>query len=194
MRGTSDTTFSPYVTTSRGMIVTILYRIENEPVVSGACPFDDVKAGGYYEKAITWAAANGIVGGYGDAKFGPDDNITREQMAAILYRYAQYKGYEFGEDSDISSYNDAATVSDGFIAAMRWACGAGIHHHAVKAIRRAVGKDIISGRGGGTPVPRPGAIRAQPTVTFLRFADRYSASYERTAEKLFAITRSGNGF
>ena len=152
MRGTSDTTFSPYVTTSRGMIVTILYRIENEPVVSGACPFDDVKAGGYYEKAITWAAANGIVGGYGDAKFGPDDNITREQMAAILYRYAQYKGYEFGEDSDISSYNDAATVSDGFIAAMRWACGAG----------------IINGSNGNL-MPKDGTQRCQAAAMLIRF-------------------------
>ena len=152
MRGTSDTTFSPYVTTSRGMIVTILYRIENEPVVSGACPFDDVKAGGYYEKAITWAAANGIVGGYGDAKFGPDDNITREQMAAILYRYAQYKGYEFGVDSDISSYHDAAMVSDGFIAAMRWACGAG----------------IINGSNGNL-MPKDGTQRCQAAAMLIRF-------------------------
>ena len=152
MRGTSDTTFSPYITTSRGMIVTILYRIENEPVVSGACPFDDVKAGGYYEKAITWAAANGIVGGYGDAKFDPDDNITREQMAAILYRYAQYKGYEFGVDSDISSYHDAAMVSDGFIAAMRWACGAG----------------IINGSNGNL-MPKDGTQRCQAAAMLIRF-------------------------
>ncbi|MDD3879058.1 MAG: S-layer homology domain-containing protein [Syntrophomonas sp.] len=152
MRGTSDTTFSPYVTTSRGMIVTILYRIENEPVVSGACPFNDVKAGSYYEKAITWAAANGIVGGYGDAKFGPDDNITREQMAAILYRYAQYKGYDFGVDSDISSYNDAAAVSEGFIAAMRWACGAG----------------IINGSNGNL-MPKDGTQRCQAAAMLIRF-------------------------
>ena len=128
MMGTSDATFSPDATTSRGMIVTILYRLEGEPAVSGICPFDDVTAGMYYEKAIIWAATNGIVSGYSNNKFGPNDNITREQMAAILYRYANYKGYDVsvGEDTNILSFDDAFSISEYAIPAFQWACGSGI--------------------------------------------------------------------
>ena len=87
MKGTGENLFSPDATTTRGMIVTILYRLEGEPSPTGACPFQDVASGKYYEKAITWAAENGIVSGFSADTFGPDQNITREQMAAILYRY-----------------------------------------------------------------------------------------------------------
>ena len=87
MKVTSDTTFSPNLTPTRGMIVTILYRMAESPSIFGSNTFDDVKSGSYYEDAITWAAANKIVAGYGNNKFGLDDFITREQMAAILYRY-----------------------------------------------------------------------------------------------------------
>ena len=128
MQGTSTTTFSPYISTTRGMIVTILYRLEGEPTVTGSCPFTDVKSGSYYEKAITWAAANGVVEGYGNGLFGPDANITREQMAAILYRYSVLKGYDVsvGEDTNILSYNDASSISEYAIPAMQWACGEGL--------------------------------------------------------------------
>ena len=128
MQGTGATIFNPYMTTSRGMIVTVLYRLEGEPAVSGANPFDDVTSGSYYEDAITWAATNGIVAGYGNSKFGPDDNITREQMAAIMFRYSKFKGYDVsvGEDTNILSYNDAESVGTWAMSAMQWACGSGL--------------------------------------------------------------------
>ena len=132
MNGTSETTFSPYISTTRGMIVTILYRMEGRPAVLEACPFTDVKAGAYYERAIVWAAENGIVKGYGNGCFGPDDQITREQMAAILYRYAKNRGLDVsvGENTNILSYDDALDISEYAVPAMQWACGAQIIHGA----------------------------------------------------------------
>ena len=132
MNGTSETTFSPYISTTRGMIVTILYRMEGRPAVFEACPFTDVKAGAYYERAIVWAAENGIVKGYGNGCFGPDDQITREQMAAILYRYAKNRGLDVsvGENTNILSYDDALDISEYAVPAMQWACGAQIIHGA----------------------------------------------------------------
>lgn len=121
MQGTSTTTFSPKMTTSRGMIVTILYRLAGEPAVSGSCPFDDVKSGSYYEKAITWAAANKIVSGYGDGKFGADDPITREQMATILYRFAEFMGYDVSAKANLSGYTDAGNISAYAKDALAWA-------------------------------------------------------------------------
>ena len=89
--GTSDTTFSPNASMTRAMLVTVLYRLEGQPTVSGRSGFSDVKLNSYYEDAVTWAADNGIVNGTGATTFSPNANVTREQMAAILYRYAQYK-------------------------------------------------------------------------------------------------------
>lgn len=154
MKGTSDTTFSPYTDTTRGMIVTILYRLENEPDTAADTLFDDVENGKYYADAVAWAADNNIVEGYGNGLFGPEDNITREQMAAILYRYAQYKGYDVsvGEDTNILSYNDVAEVSEWAIPAMQWACGAG----------------IIRGDAGNL-MPKDGATRAQAAAMLVRF-------------------------
>ena len=128
MNGVSATRFAPYGSTTRGMIVTILYRMEGQPAVSRDCPFTDVASGSYYERAITWAAANGIVTGYSSTIFAPDANITREQLAAILYRYAVYKGLDVsvGENTNILSYEDFASLSEYAIPAMQWACGAGI--------------------------------------------------------------------
>ena len=132
MNGTSETTFSPYISTTRGMIVTILYRMDGKPAVFEACPFTDVKAGAYYERAIVWAAENGIVKGYGNGCFGPDDQITREQMAAILYRYAKNRGLDVsvGENTNILSYDDALDISEYAVPTMQWACGAQIIHGA----------------------------------------------------------------
>ena len=132
MNGTSETAFSPYISTTRGMIVTILYRMEGKPAVFEACPFTDVKAGAYYERAIVWAAENGIVKGYGNGCFGPDNQITREQMAAILYRYAKNRGLDVsvGENTNILSYDDALDISEYAVPAMQWACGAQIIHGA----------------------------------------------------------------
>lgn len=128
MNGVTATRFAPYASTTRGMIVTILYRMEGQPSVSRDCPFTDVASGSYYERAITWAAANGIVTGHSSTIFAPDANITREQLAAILYRYAFYKGLDVsaGENTNILSYEDFASLSEYAIPAMQWACGAGI--------------------------------------------------------------------
>ena len=128
MNGVTATRFAPYGSTTRGMIVTILYRMEGQPAVSRDCPFTDVASGSYYERAITWAAANGIVTGHSSTIFAPDANITREQLAAILYRYAVYKGLDVsvGENTNILSYEDFASLSEYAIPAMQWACGAGV--------------------------------------------------------------------
>ena len=95
---------------------------------AGACPFGDVKPGSYYEAAIAWAAESGIVTGYDETRFGPDDLVTREQLAAILYRWAQLKGIDtgIGEDTNILSYDDAFDISGYAIPALQWACGAGL--------------------------------------------------------------------
>ncbi len=155
MNGTGNSQFSPYITTSRGMIVTILYRLENEPAVWSSCPFDDVTPGSYYEDAITWAAANGIVNGYGK-DFGPDDAITREQLAAILWRYAKYKDYDVsvGENTNILSYNDASDVAEYAVPAIQWACGAG----------------IIQGDNGNL-MPQGSALRSQAAAILQRFCE-----------------------
>ncbi len=128
MNGVSATRFAPYGSTTRGMIVTILYRMEGQPSISRDCPFTDVASGSYYERAITWAAANGIVTGHSSTIFAPDASITREQLAAILYRYAVYKGLDVsvGENTNILSYEDFASLSEYAIPAMQWACGAGV--------------------------------------------------------------------
>ena len=122
MNGTSSILFSPKASTTRAMIVTILYRLEGEPAFMNDCPFEDVEEGSWYEKAVAWAAGEGIVKGYSDTKFGPNDPITREQMAAILFRYAGFKGYDVTIDPNTNflSYNDFFSVSDYAKEAMEW--------------------------------------------------------------------------
>ncbi|MBO7668459.1 MAG: S-layer homology domain-containing protein, partial [Firmicutes bacterium] len=157
MKGTGSDTFSPQMTTTRGMIVTILHRMEGEPAPGGECPFDDVKANSYYEKAIAWAAENKIVTGYSDTKFGPDDNITREQMAAILYRYAQTKGSSIDEGwSFPSEFTDVASISDYAVDAMKW----------------CVKNEIIGGVGGGKLSPNTSATRAQVAAILHRYCEK----------------------
>lgn len=128
MAGTSKTTFSPNATTTRSMVVTVLYRLEGSPALSSSSSFSDVASGAYYQDAVAWAVANGITSGYGNGKFGPNDHITREQFATFLYRYAKYKGLDVsvGEDTNILSYNDALTISEYAFPAMQWLCGEGI--------------------------------------------------------------------
>lgn len=104
MNDTSATTFSPNDTTTRGMIVTILHRMEGTPAAVGTT-FTDVPTGQWYSDAVSWASANGIVGGYGNGLFGPGDPITREQMAAILNRYSQHKGYDTGASGSIAGFS-----------------------------------------------------------------------------------------
>ena len=128
MNGTSRNRFSPYGTATRGMLVTILYRMENEPRCFGSAAFSDVKPGAYYEKAVVWASQNGIVSGYTDGTFRPDAPVTREQLASILYRYTLYRGQDVsaGETTSLTGYGDAQAVSSYALPAMRWACGTGI--------------------------------------------------------------------
>ena len=157
MNGTGDTTFAPDDTTSRSMIVTILYRLEGEPVVDGAMDFTDVAGDAWYTDAVRWAAGEGIVGGYGGGLFGSDDAVTREQLAAILYRYAVYKGYDvsIGEDTNLLSYTDFADLSEYAIPAMQWACGAG----------------IVNGTSESTLTPQGEATRAQVAAMLMRFCE-----------------------
>lgn len=159
MKGTGENLFSPDATTTRGMIVTILYRLEGEPSPTGACPFQDVASGKYYEKAITWAAENGIVSGFSADTFGPDQNITREQMAAILYRYATYKKYDVSAAGDLSKFPDADKVSSYAVDAMKWANAAG----------------LINGSNDGKLYPAGNATRAQVAAILTRFCKNIAA-------------------
>ena len=156
MNGTADNTFSPKAHTTRGMVVTVLYRLENQPSTSAAS-FTDVASGAYYANAVAWANANGIVSGYGSGKFGPNDKVTREQLAAILYRYAQYKKYDVsvGEDTNILSYDDAQSISSYAIPAIQWACGAG----------------VVTGKSGSKLDPKGNATRAEVAAMLMRFCE-----------------------
>lgn len=156
MNGTADNTFSPKANTTRGMVVTVLYRLENQPSTSAAS-FTDVASGAYYANAVAWANANGIVSGYGSGKFGPNDKVTREQLAAILYRYAQYKKYDVsvGEDTNILSYDDAQSISSYAIPAIQWACGAG----------------VVTGKSGSKLDPKGNATRAEVAAMLMRFCE-----------------------
>ena len=138
------------------MIVTILYRLEDQPAVSAACPFTDVTAGSYYEKAVTWAASNGIVTGYTAETYGPNDPITREQLAVILCRYAQYKGRDVSAgDTALAAFTDASSISSYAVPAFRWACSEG----------------VINGTSATTLTPQGNATRAQVAVMLHRLID-----------------------
>ncbi|MBQ4159415.1 MAG: S-layer homology domain-containing protein, partial [Clostridia bacterium] len=128
MNGTGEHHFSPDEHLTRAMLVAVLYRAEGEPAVENDNSFEDVESGSYYEKAVAWAKANGIVNGTSDTTFEPDTEITREQIAAIMHRYAQYKGIDVsvGEDTNILSYEDFDSISEYAIASMQWAVGAGL--------------------------------------------------------------------
>jgi len=156
MQGTAPDKFSPELTTTRGMIVTILWRLEGEPDENYTGELSDIAKDMYYAPAVDWAAANGILSGYGDGKFGADDPITREQMATILWRYAKYKGVDVsvGENTNILSYNDFTDLSEYAISAMQWACGAG----------------IISGYDGYL-TPGDSAIRGQVAAILHRYCE-----------------------
>ena len=159
MAGTSATTFAPDVTTSRAMIATILWRMAGSPVVNYAMNFADVPQDQWYSEAIRWAASEGIASGYGNT-FGTHDPITREQLAVMLYQFAQARGYDVsvGENTNILSYTDVSDVDEYAIPAMQWACGAG----------------IISGTGdGSTLTPQGQATRAQAAVMLTRFCEEY---------------------
>ena len=126
MKGVSKDQFDPYGKLNRAMLVTILYRLEGEPRVTTANPFSDVEASSWYDKAVTWADSKGIVNGYGNGKFGPTDNITREQMAAMMMRYASYKKIDTSKRDNLRSFVDAGSVSSWARENMQWAVAAGL--------------------------------------------------------------------
>lgn len=176
MSGTGNNQFSPNVTTTRGMIVTILYRLEGSPAVSTAS-FDDVAAGEYYANGVSWAAANGVVSGYGNNLFGPNDPITREQMATILYRYAQYKEYETVVTGDVSSFTDGTSVSSYAVEPMNWAVGTG----------------LLSGVGNNILNPTGNATRAEAATILMRFCEFDSTTSIETYTVTFDYNYGNKG-
>ena len=157
MLGTSKTLFSPHGTATRGMMATILWRMEGSPAPKGKNSFTDVEAGKWYADAITWTAENGIFAGYGKDKFGPDDPITREQLAAIFYRYADYKGYDLTVKGNLDKFKDADKITDYAKTAMQW----------------AVGNGLVKGKSGNLLDPQGTATRAEIAAMLHRFIEKY---------------------
>ena len=157
MRGTSNTTFAPDGIITRAMMVTVLYRAEGEPEIKGTTTFEDVDTGAYYANAVVWAQQNGIVKGVSETEFAPDDNITREQIAAIMHRYAQYKGYDVsvGENTNILSYTDAESISE----------------YAIAPVQYAVGSGSMKGKSESTLNPLDNATRAEIAAILHRFVE-----------------------
>lgn len=154
--GVSETLFAPNDKLTRGMVVTVLYRQEGSPDMSGtACGFEDVEENTYYHDAVAWAAQNGIVKGYSEKEFAPNDNITREQLAAIMYRFAGFKGEDTGlyKDLEIDSYTDKAEISD----------------YAHEAFKWAVGSKLINGRTETTLNPKDNTTRAEAAAILQRY-------------------------
>ena len=152
MIGTSRYEFEPYLPITRGMVVTVLYRMEGEPAVSNTQVYDDVALGKWYSKGVEWADSTGVVNGYGNGNFGPNDPITREQMAAVLYRYAKYLNADLTPHASLDSFKDSAKVSKYAVPAMEWACGAG----------------LVQGSNGNL-MPLDNTTRAQAAALFQRY-------------------------
>ena len=157
MNGVSGTSFAPDSNLTRGMLVQILFNLEGKPQ-SASVSFSDVKADAWYAKAVGWAAANKVVTGYADGTFRPDAAVTREQAAAILYRYAQSKGIDvsIGEDTNILSYADAMQASEYAIPALQWAVGAG----------------VLNGKSGNLLAPTGTATRAEIAAIMQRWCEK----------------------
>lgn len=156
MTGLTATAFGPNLSTTRGMIVTILWRMENEPAAKHGCPFADVRRGSYYEQAIAWASENGIVTGFDSSTFAPDRAITREQLAAILFRFAAYRGMDAVTlRENLSSFQDQAAISAYAVSALNW----------------AVGEGLMQGTGDKLE-PTGNATRAQVAAMLRRFMQR----------------------
>ena len=155
MKGMSDTRFEPNTTLTRAMFVTVLYRAAGSETAQTRTSFKDVGQDMWYTKAVAWAVANGIAAGYSDSVFAPDDLVTREQMAAMIYRYAKYRGYDMSGSASISGFADAGDVSEWALAAVKW----------------AVDVEIISGMSESTLVPGGTATRAQCASMIKRCID-----------------------
>ena len=156
MIGTGNAQFRPHGTATRGMMATILWRMAGSPAPKGNNSFTDVEAGTWYTDAITWTAENGIFLGYGNNKVGPNDSITREQLAAIFFRYADYKGCDMNAKGELDKFRDAGKVSDYARAAMQWAVGSG----------------LIQGKPDGVLDPQGTATRAEIAAMLHRFLEK----------------------
>ncbi len=155
MNGTSATTFSPYLDTTRGMIVTILHRLAGSGTPEDVAPFLDVTSGQYYATAVAWAYENGIVNGYNAEAFGPNDAITREQMAVILMNYARFMGYDTTAAADLSKFSDADKISGYAVQSMAWANASG----------------LINGKGDSILDPTGNAQRCEVAAILYRFCE-----------------------
>ena len=151
--GVSATEFAPDEAITRGMLVTVLWRSENEPVVNYLMTFDDVDQEAYFAEAVRWAASEGIVLGYSDTEFAPDQMISREEMAAILNRYADYKGLDTSASGDLSQFTDQAQIADWARENVAWAVGYG----------------LIGGKEDGQLDPQGSATRAETAAMLQRF-------------------------
>ena len=167
MTGTSDTTFSPNDTTTRGMLVTILWRLDGKSEVHNDNSFKDVENDQYYYDAVSWAVDNAIVSGYSETQFAPNDSMTREQLAAVLYRYANYKQYDISDKVDLSTYKDVDKISGYAVDAFKWANANG----------------IISGTSSDMLEPQGNAQRAQIASILSRFCEKYAANTENDKVK-----------
>lgn len=154
--GTSETKFSPNNQMTRSMLVTVLYRMEGEPDVATENTFKDVEVGKWYSDAVVWASANNIISGYSNELFGTNDSTTREQIAAILYRYVKSKGYDVKASTDLSIYDDKDNLSDWAVEPMKW----------------AVSNKIINGRSTTTLEPKGTATRAEVAAVFMRLINK----------------------
>lgn len=157
MNGVTETQFAPNDTLTRAMLVTVLYRNEGEPAVSKSLPFADIGMSAYYTNAVIWAKQNGIVNGVNESEFEPDTKITREQIAAIMHRYAKYKGYDVsvGENTNIFSYDDAESISEYAVASMQYVVGSG----------------ILKGKSASTLNPQDHTTRAEIAAVLQRFIE-----------------------
>lgn len=156
MVGTSETTFEPETTGSRGMIMTILHNLDGNPEYSESHSFADVENEKYYSGAISWAVTSGIVSGYGNGQFGPDDDVTREQLAVILRQYAKVKGYDVSKSAELTAFMDSDRVSPWAQEALEWACGQG----------------LMSGKGGSVLDPGGRATRAEVATILMNFMEK----------------------
>ena len=155
MNGVSGYEFSPDTATTRGMIVTMLYRLEGEPAVTAECPFDDVAGSAYYHDAVVWASENGIVNGVGETEFAPNANITREQLAAMMYNYAEYKEIDVSASAELDAFADAGDISG----------------YAADALAWAVAEGLVNGVDDENMQPQGTATRAQVATIFQRFTN-----------------------
>ena len=155
MDGVGDNLFAPNSQTTRAQLVTILYRLAGQPAVSGDLPFTDVEAGTWYTDAVVWAAENGIVNGTTDATFAPGEDITREQLVTVLYRYAESKGYDVSASADLSGYPDADQIQS----------------YAAESVAWAVAEGLIQGFEDNTLRPAGNATRAQIATILMRFCE-----------------------